>query len=87
MNLLEELISNIFDFHEFQILPHKLSEKSFWVKVQEDQLASPEILKGLAQKFSSKPSTKKIDDVVDKYAFEYLETVVFKNLKYVFPSL
>ncbi|XP_034951216.1 protein diaphanous isoform X4 [Chelonus insularis] len=48
------------------ILPHKLNEKSFWVKVQEDKLASPEILNGLAQKFSSKPPTKKIDDVVDK---------------------
>ncbi|XP_012288328.1 protein diaphanous isoform X3 [Orussus abietinus] len=50
------------------ILPHKLSEKSFWVKVQEDRLASPEILNGLAQKFSSKPAGKKIDDVVDKSA-------------------
>ncbi|XP_051163052.1 protein diaphanous isoform X7 [Leptopilina boulardi] len=48
------------------ILPHKISEKSFWVKVQEDKLASPEILSGLAQRFSSKPSGKKIDDVVDK---------------------
>ncbi|XP_043474411.1 protein diaphanous isoform X2 [Leptopilina heterotoma] len=50
------------------ILPHKISEKSFWVKVQEDKLASPEILNGLAQRFSSKPSGKKIDDVVDKSA-------------------
>ncbi|XP_008549742.1 protein diaphanous isoform X1 [Microplitis demolitor] len=50
------------------ILPHKLSEKSFWVKVQEDKLASPEILNGLAQRFSSKPASKKIDDVVDKSA-------------------
>lgn len=49
-----------------QILPHKMSEKSFWVKVQEDKLASPEILTGLAQKFSSKPAFKKMDDVVDK---------------------
>ncbi|KAJ4443300.1 hypothetical protein ANN_04968 [Periplaneta americana] len=48
------------------ILPQKLSEKSFWVKVQEEKLASPDILSGLAQKFSSKPPTKKIDDVVDK---------------------
>ncbi|XP_076246123.1 diaphanous related formin 1 isoform X2 [Calliopsis andreniformis] len=50
------------------ILPHKLTEKSFWTKVQEDRLASPEILDGLAQKFASKPSGKKIDDVVDKSA-------------------
>ncbi|XP_076629979.1 diaphanous related formin 1 isoform X1 [Colletes latitarsis] len=50
------------------ILPHKLTEKSFWTKVQEDRLASPDILDGLAQKFASKPSGKKIDDVVDKSA-------------------
>jgi hypothetical protein len=50
-----------------QILPQKLSEKSFWVKVQEEKLASPDILNGLAQKFSSKPPAKKMDDVVDKY--------------------
>lgn len=42
-----------------------MSEKSFWVKVQEEKLASPDILKGLAERFSSKPA-KKIDDVVDK---------------------
>ncbi|XP_048510372.1 protein diaphanous isoform X3 [Athalia rosae] len=48
------------------ILPQKLSEKSFWVKVQEDKLASPDILSGLAQKFSSKPASKKVDNVVDK---------------------
>lgn len=48
------------------ILPQKLSEKSFWVKVQEEKLASPDLLTGLAQKFSSKPPAKKMDDVVDK---------------------
>ncbi|XP_033328882.2 diaphanous related formin 1 isoform X1 [Megalopta genalis] len=48
------------------ILPQKLTEKSFWTKVQEERLASPEILDGLSQKFASKPSGKKIDDVVDK---------------------
>jgi hypothetical protein len=37
------------------------------VKVQEEKLASPDILNGLAQKFSSKPPAKKMDDVVDKY--------------------
>ncbi|XP_029156307.1 protein diaphanous isoform X2 [Nylanderia fulva] len=50
------------------IMPHKLTEKSFWMKVQEDRLASPEILDGLAQKFASKPSGKRMDDVVDKSA-------------------
>uniref|UniRef100_A0A8D8WRH5 Protein diaphanous homolog 3 n=2 Tax=Cacopsylla melanoneura TaxID=428564 RepID=A0A8D8WRH5_9HEMI len=44
----------------------KLSEKSFWVKLKEEELASPDILSGLAQKFSSKPANKKSDDNVDK---------------------
>ncbi|XP_044014805.1 protein diaphanous isoform X3 [Aphidius gifuensis] len=48
------------------ILPQKFTEKSFWIKVQEDKLANPDILNGLAQKFSSKPPSKKMDDVVDK---------------------
>ena len=37
------------------IIPHKMSEKSFWVRVHEDKLASDDILSGLASKFSSKP--------------------------------
>ncbi|XP_066990875.2 protein diaphanous isoform X2 [Anabrus simplex] len=48
------------------IVPQKMSEKSFWIKVQEEKLASPDILNGLAQKFSSKPPTKRIEDAVDK---------------------
>ncbi|XP_045538398.1 protein diaphanous isoform X3 [Papilio machaon] len=48
------------------IIPQKMSEKAFWVKVQEDKLASPDILSGLAQKFSSKPVAKKNEDAVDK---------------------
>ncbi|XP_026754467.2 protein diaphanous isoform X3 [Galleria mellonella] len=48
------------------IIPQKMSEKAFWVKVQEDKLASPDILNGLAQKFSSKPVAKKNEDSVDK---------------------
>ncbi|XP_030041077.2 protein diaphanous isoform X4 [Manduca sexta] len=48
------------------IVPQKMSEKAFWVKVQEDKLASPDILTGLAQKFSSKPVAKKNEDAVDK---------------------
>ncbi|KAL1452185.1 hypothetical protein WDU94_006483 [Cyamophila willieti] len=43
-----------------------IKENSFWVKVKEEELASPDILSGLAQKFSSKPPSKKIDDSVDK---------------------
>lgn len=48
------------------IVPQKLSEKSFWVKVQEEKLASPDILNGLVAKFSSKSVAKKVDDVIDK---------------------
>ncbi|XP_068622352.1 protein diaphanous isoform X4 [Battus philenor] len=48
------------------IIPQKMSEKAFWVKVQEDKLASPDILSGLAQKFSSKPVAKRNEDAVDK---------------------
>ncbi|XP_072948697.1 protein diaphanous [Epargyreus clarus] len=48
------------------IIPQRMSEKAFWVKVQEDKLASPDILTGLAQKFSSKPVAKKNEDAVDK---------------------
>lgn len=40
------------------IIPHKMSEKSFWVRVHEDKLASEDILSGLASKFSSKPMKK-----------------------------
>lgn len=59
-----------------QILPQKLSEKSFWVKVQEEKLASPDILTGLAQKFSSKPPSKKMDDVVDRYVRCFCNSLV-----------
>ncbi|XP_031331598.1 protein diaphanous isoform X3 [Photinus pyralis] len=48
------------------ILPNKMSDKSFWVKVQEEKLASPDILDGLAQKFSSKAPKKMDDEVVDR---------------------
>ncbi|XP_047513253.1 protein diaphanous isoform X7 [Pieris napi] len=48
------------------IVPQKMSEKAFWVKVQEDKLASPDILSGLALKFSSKPVAKRNEDAVDK---------------------
>ncbi|XP_064076062.1 protein diaphanous isoform X1 [Vanessa tameamea] len=48
------------------IVPQKMSEKAFWVNVHEDKLASPDILSGLALKFSSKPVAKKNEDSVDK---------------------
>ncbi|XP_077284054.1 protein diaphanous-like isoform X2 [Arctopsyche grandis] len=48
------------------IVPQKMSEKSFWVRVQEESLASPDILTGLAKRFSSKPAVKKSEDSVDR---------------------
>lgn len=48
------------------IVPQRMTAKSFWVRVQEDKLASPDILSGLAQRFSSKPVAKKTEDAVDK---------------------
>lgn len=48
------------------IIPQKLSENSFWVKVQEDKLADDEILSGLAMKFSSKPMKQADKDSVDR---------------------
>lgn len=48
------------------IIPQKLSEKAFWVKCQEDKLASEDIFAGLAAKFSSKPIKKPEKDLVDK---------------------
>lgn len=48
-----------------QIIPQKMSEKSFWIKAKEEDLAEPEILDGLAKKFSSKPA-KQLDDVTEK---------------------
>ncbi|CAH1126871.1 unnamed protein product [Ceutorhynchus assimilis] len=47
------------------IMPQKLSEKSFWVKAKEEELAEPDILDGLAKKFSSKPA-KMAEDMSDK---------------------
>ncbi|XP_018329945.1 protein diaphanous isoform X2 [Agrilus planipennis] len=62
------------------IIPQKLSEKSFWVKVQEEKLASPDILEGLAQKFSSKPPPKKVEgDALDSNTYGTLKKV--KELK------
>ncbi|XP_063219909.1 protein diaphanous-like [Bacillus rossius redtenbacheri] len=48
------------------IAPQHLSEKSFWVKTQEETLATTDILDGLSQRFSSKPPVKTVSDVVDK---------------------
>jgi len=41
------------------IQPQKLSEKAFWVQVEEDRLVSPDLLEGLSSKFSSRPPVKK----------------------------
>jgi len=47
-------------------VPQKLSEKSFWVKAKEEDLAEPDILEGLAKKFSSKPVNKVNDESADR---------------------
>ncbi len=44
---------------ESQIQPQKLSEKAFWVRVEEDKLVSPDLLEGLSSRFSSRPPVKK----------------------------
>ena len=36
-----------------------MSEKAFWVKVEEDRLVSSDLLEGLSARFSSKPPAKK----------------------------
>ncbi|XP_055641138.1 protein diaphanous [Toxorhynchites rutilus septentrionalis] len=48
------------------IVPQKLSENSFWVKVREEKLADDDILSGLAVKFSSKPVKHVDKDSVDR---------------------
>ncbi|KAH7953779.1 hypothetical protein HPB49_012065 [Dermacentor silvarum] len=42
-----------------KVMPQKVSEKSFWVKVREDELESEDIFEGLVSKFSSEPPAKK----------------------------
>ncbi|CAH1732844.1 protein diaphanous [Aphis gossypii] len=48
------------------IIPQKVSDKCFWARVQEESLASNDILQGLSEKFSSKPARKKPEDSTDK---------------------
>lgn len=48
------------------IVPNKMSEKAFWVRCQEDKLASDDIFAGLSEKFSSKPIKKETKDSVDR---------------------
>lgn len=48
------------------IVPQKMSEKSFWVKCQEEKLASDDMLTELSLRFSSKPVKKDQKDAVDK---------------------
>lgn len=40
------------------IIPNKMSEKAFWIRCKEHQLASDDIFSGLASKFASKPIKK-----------------------------
>lgn len=48
------------------IVPQKMSENAFWIKCQEDKLASDDIFAGLAAKFSTKPVKKNEKDTVDR---------------------
>lgn len=48
------------------IVPNKMSDKAFWIKCQEDKLASDDIFAGLSAKFSSKPIKKEDKDSVDR---------------------
>lgn len=48
------------------IAPQMLSANSFWTKIQEDKLATDDILNGLAEKFSTKPMKLNQKDSVDK---------------------
>jgi diaphanous 2 len=59
MNSYWNLFCFLFCFFYTQIQPQKLSEKAFWVNVEEDRLVSPDLLEGLSAKFSSKPPAKK----------------------------
>nr|CAD7593291.1 unnamed protein product [Timema genevievae] len=45
------------------ITPEKMTDKSFWIQVKEEELASPEILKGLSDKFTTKSVVKKTTTV------------------------
>ncbi|KAL5279933.1 DIAPH1 family protein [Megaselia abdita] len=48
------------------IQPQKMSENAFWVKCNEDKLASEDLINELSMKFSSKPVKKDAKDSVDK---------------------
>lgn len=48
------------------IQPQKMSENAFWVKCNEDKLASEDLINELSMKFSSKPMKKDAKDSVDK---------------------
>lgn len=48
------------------IKPQNLSGNSFWLTVDEEELASSDILEGLELHFTSKSTNKKSNDVIDK---------------------
>lgn len=48
-----------------EIDPRNISKNAFWVKCKEDELASKDILAGLAAKFSQKSTTKKVQLQID----------------------
>lgn len=66
-------------------MPQKVSDKCFWARVQEESLASNDILQGLTEKFSSKLARKKTENSTDKYY--HIFAIVLKISKDVRPSL
>lgn len=48
------------------IAPEKLSSESLWTKIHDDNLPVDEIFNGLAQKFSTKPTSLTPKDTIDK---------------------
>jgi len=80
------------------IQPQKLSEKAFWVRVEEDRLVSPDLLEGLSSRFSSRPPVKKAKEgepdkptskkfkelkVLDAKAAQNLSILLGGSLKYM----
>lgn len=50
------------------IIPQRMSDKAFWIKCQEDRLASDDIFAALSERFSSKPTKKPNKDSTDRPA-------------------
>ncbi len=78
-------------FFYTQIQPQKLSEKAFWVNVEEDRLVSPDLLEGLSAKFSSKPPAKKAregdSDKPMSKKFKELKGISTDGFMFIVPTI